>query len=525
MAPFPSGFKEILRVVTESPVHWVGDKTAGDFSVNWFTSSIEGLEEGDVLLVDADDIKNIELKEIEQRHAAALLVLGGTVSDQSPGYEQFPVIYLSGEMDKISLERRLQSALLNQREAVLQRGLRVHSQLSELVAQGEGLEGLAQAMGKISGCGILVQDKRGSILAEQGSGALRGIWGVILEHISALNSLPEVLLDRKKAGMQTGTYTQKIPGDLYRLVSPITVSSVVRGYLSVVGSEQELDPLVYIVAEQGAVVCAIEMARKKAIRETEKRLKGDLLSALLGENISPRDAELWVQTMGLNIERSHVALRFLWDGEDQPSRRRLETLINGKISQSGRKAIVNPLGLEVVCFCEVESGDSRPETVLEFGSSVISQGKEEFPNMGIRCGVGTPAKEISEWRDSFRQAGQALAMARRFGGIKPLYFPDLSVYRLLLQIEHDPELITFQEETLGPLTTHDNCSEMVQTLQAYFEHNGNISRTAESLYIHRNTLVYRLERISDILDLDLANPENRLAIQLALRIQQIKGLC
>jgi purine catabolism regulator len=159
------------------------------------------------------------------------------------------------------------------------------------------------------------------------------------------------------------------------------------------------------------------------------------------------------------------------------------------------------------------------------GRSVIKQGKEEYPEDHIRCGVGATANELSEWRDSFRQAGQALAMARRFEGIKPLYFPDLSVYRLLMQIEHNPELITFQEETLGPLTTHENCQEMVGTLGAYFEHNGNISKTAESLFIHRNTLLYRLERISSILDLDLDNPDNRLAVQLALRIQQMKGLC
>jgi purine catabolism regulator len=376
-----------------------------------------------------------------------------------------------------------------------------------------------------SGCGVLVQDKRASILAQQGSGTLRGIWDVILEHLSALNSLPESLLDRKRAGVQSGTVMQSIPGELFRLVNPITVSSVVRGYLSLVGTQAELDPLAYIVVDQGAIVCAIEMARKKAIRETEKRLKGDLLTALLGDNISPRDAELWVETMGLDLDQVHVALRFMWDGEEQPSRRRLETLVNGEISSRGANAIVNPLGLEVVCFCQVERDAGRPERALELGRSVIKQGKEEYPEDHIRCGVGATANELSEWRDSFRQAGQALAMARRFEGIKPLYFPDLSVYRLLMQIEHNPELITFQEETLGPLTTHENCQEMVGTLGAYFEHNGNISKTAESLFIHRNTLLYRLERISSILDLDLDNPDNRLAVQLALRIQQMKGLC
>ena len=114
-------------------------------------------------------------------------------------------------------------------------------------------------------------------------------------------------------------------------------------------------------------------------------------------------------------------------------------------------------------------------------------------------------------------------MARRFGERKPLYFTDLSVYRLLLQIEHNPEMIAFQEEVLGALIAHENSMELLRTLEAYFEHNGNLSQTAEAMYIHRNTLLYRMERIAEITNLDLNDPENRLALQLALRIQRMTG--
>jgi purine catabolism regulator len=525
MAPIPSGLKEILRIAIEEPVQWITGETDAENPINWFTNSIEDIKEGDVLLTQEDGCSAHLLNLAGNKLAAGVLIIGESEpSIQWEAYD-FPILLIPSEEDITKITRGLQRAVLNQQAAVMQRGLRVHTQLSELVAQGAGLAGLARAMGDISGCGVLVQDKRARILAQQGSGTLRGIWDVILEHLSALNSLPESLLDRKRAGVQSGTVMQSIPGELFRLVNPITVSSVVRGYLSLVGTQAELDPLAHIVVDQGSIVCAIEMARKKAIRETEKRLKGDLLTALLGDNISPRDAELWVDTMGLDLDLAHIALRFMWDGEGQPSRRRLETLVNGEISRRDTHAIVNPLGLEVVCFCQVEREAGRPERALELGRLVIEQGKEEYPEGQIRCGVGSSVTELSEWRDSFRQAGQALAMARRFEGVKPLYFPDLSVYRLLMQIEHNPELITFQEETLGPLTSHENCPEMVRTLGAYFEHNGNISKTAESLFIHRNTLLYRLERISSILDLDLENPDNRLAIQLALRIQQMKGLC
>jgi len=341
--------------------------------------------------------------------------------------------------------------------------------------------------------------------------------------LEPLSSLPKQLLDRKEAGVKAGIVSRPIPGGLLRLIHPIIVGDVVRGYLSLVGIENDFDALDTLVLEQGAIVCGVEMAREKAVREAEKRLKGDLLTALLQDNISPRDAQLWVETMGLDINQAHVALRFMWDGENSPSRRRLETLINGEIANLGARVIVDPMGVEVICFLEVSEGEGRPSDAIELGRAVIEQGKREYPENQIRCGVGGAAYDLSEWRDSFRQAGQALAMARRFGERRPIYFKDLSVYRLLLQIEHNPELISFQEQTLGALLQQEGYEEMLHTLDAYFTHNGNLTQTSEALYIHRNTLNYRMERIQSILGIDLDNPESRLALQLALHIYRMKG--
>jgi len=269
------------------------------------------------------------------------------------------------------------------------------------------------------------------------------------------------------------------------------------------------------------VVCAMEMARSKAVREAEKRLHGDLLTALLQGTLEPRDALLWVQAMGLDPRRHHVALRFAWSSPSPPSRRRLETLVNGEVARLGLPVIVSPMGVEVVCFCQVPEDQRPPQPALELVGGVLEHARQENAGAPVRCGVGSPAPDLTAWRLSFRQAGQALEMARRLGASRPLYFPDLSVYRLLLQIEHDPELVAFQEEILGPLLAYDHGDVLIQTLKAYFEHHGNLSQTAEALFIHRNTLLYRMERIAEITGLDLDNPETRLAVQLALHVHQL----
>jgi purine catabolism regulator len=278
-----------------------------------------------------------------------------------------------------------------------------------------------------------------------------------------------------------------------------------------------------VVVEQGAIACAVEMSRSKAVREAEKRLRGDLLNALVRGELSPRDIRLWTERIGLDLEQAHTCLRFCWDSADPPSVRRLETLVNGEISRQGVTAIVNVLENQVICFCEVVPDKVRAEEALNLGRSVLDRGALTYPDARPRCGIGTPAQSLEDWLTSFRQAGQALEMSQRLAETRPLFYPDLSVYRLLLQIDDSPELKAFQQEILGPLLEHENGKELIRTLEVYFERNGNLKKTAHNLYIHRNTLIYRLERIHEITGLDLDNPETRLALQLTLHIHKMLG--
>jgi purine catabolism regulator len=438
---------------------------------------------------------------------------------------KLPTAAIPDLTDLRSAQRALATVLIHEHTALVERGYLIHLQLSQLGIEGVGLEGLAEAMAHISGRGVLIQDKRLQTLAEQPAPGLLGIWPEVVAPLQNLASLPEALRDRKQAGRQAVSVHQVLPGNIVRLIMPIRVGEMARGYISLlIASADELDALDRLVIEQGALVCGAEMFRSKAIRETEKRLKGRLLSALLQNDLSSRDASLWVESMDLDLAQQHVALRFTWNCAAHPSRRRLETLVNEEARRRDLKLIVSSVGAEVVCFCQAPPETHRPEATLELARAVIALGAQTSPECAILVGVGTVAGDLSEWQLSFRQAGQALEMARKLGATQPLYFSDLLVYRLLMQIEHSPELIAFQEETLGPLLAHDSSSDLLHTLEAFFEHNYNLAQAAEALFIHRNTLVYRLERIAEITRLNLDLPETRLSLQLALHITRMRGV-
>jgi len=517
----PSTLNELLRLGYSHSLSWLTEKPDSDIQVNWVVTGVDEVQVGDVMLVPAVELDPEMVIRVREREGAAIILIGAAPSDYASYPAGLPVAALPGENNLRKVHRDLLNILVNQRAYLMARGVRIQTDLSRLAAEGESMAGIARAVSDISGRGVVVQDKRLNILAEFPSASLLSIWDDILTQLVDIDSLPDEFADRKKAGKDTLILHQEFRDGLARIVTPISVSGVARGYLSLVDTGQPLDALDHLVAEQSALVCAIEMARAKAVREVEKRLKGDLLTALLQENITPRDANLWVQSMGLDLDQAHVAIRFAWDSTAPPSMRRLETLVNGEVTEQGYKVLVEALGSEIVCICQVKSSSGRPEEALNLANAVVNIAAKEFPEISMRCGIGLPSGNLSFWRDSFRQAGQALEMARRLRSRSPRYYPDLSVYRLLLQMEHHPDLHAFREEILRSLLAYEGSGDLIKTLEVYFDHNGNLSQAAEALFIHRNTLIYRMERIAEISGLDLDNTETRLAIQLALRIHRM----
>lgn len=519
--PSPITLQQLLRLAFGSSPVWYTPAPQA-LPVRWIAAGLDELQSGDLLLLEVKNAPQRDLTTAVGRGAAAVLVLGKAADfelDLPPG---LPLVRADPVDDLRAVHKLLLTIFINQRAALMERGVRIHNQLAQISAEGGGLEGLAAAIGEISGRGVVIQDKRLMLLAQQPSPALVSVWADVLLPVVEAENMPLELRDRKAAGRYQGLHEMDLPGGLTRLLTPIVVGGVARGYLSLVGLGSELDSLDHLVLEQGARICAVEMARAKAVRETEKRLKGDLLGALLNEDLDPRDALLWVESIGLDPDEPHSALRFAWGGTEPPSRRRLETMVNGEVSRLELQVLVNPLGDEIVCFCPVSALDRRTEA-LRLGRAVIEQGLVEQPENPIRCGIGTAVGELADWRVTFRQAGQALQMARRLRATTPQHFSDLSVYRLLLQIEHSPELVAFQEELLGPLLAHESARELLNTLEAYFACNGNLTQAAESLFVHRNTLIYRMERIAAISGLDFELPETRLALQLALHIYRMRG--
>ncbi|MEO6457595.1 MAG: helix-turn-helix domain-containing protein [Chloroflexia bacterium] len=139
---------------------------------------------------------------------------------------------------------------------------------------------------------------------------------------------------------------------------------------------------------------------------------------------------------------------------------------------------------------------------------------------GVACGI-SDAKTVQQAKDSLAEAEMSLLASQRLYDNRPIQYADMGADRLLLLLLRDRpmELKTFVEQTLGPLLRHDasSASPLLPTVRSFVEHGGRLRETASQIYVHRNTLTYRLDRAAELLGANLKEPRARLAIELALR--------
>ena len=141
-------------------------------------------------------------------------------------------------------------------------------------------------------------------------------------------------------------------------------------------------------------------------------------------------------------------------------------------------------------------------------------------------GIGKPTQNWQEFKDSYYQAVLALEIGQSLSSkVQVMRYEDLGLYKLLCHIKNKNILRDYLEETLRPLFEYDAKygGDLCRTLRVYLE-KGSQQETADILVIHRQTLIYRLKRISEILHKDLSNPKTRMELYVGHLIMDIADM-
>lgn len=461
--------------------------------------------------------------------AAALISFQDLTSEvkRAALHLDFPVFVLPENTALRYVQRVITSLLLDRQTQTTERGMELYRELSEMSLDGRGLEAMADMMSTVTGKIIAIQDKRLDIRAMSVPADNEIDVTQVRDALRQRDNLPTILRNRKAAARARQSYWQQllpIEENVGRLLSPIVSGDRARGYVSVVGLAGDLDLLDSLTAEHGAAACALEMAKAKAVSEAEKKLRGDFLEGLLAGTLPQKEIERLEGRLDHDTTQAHAVITVAWDDPEPPSLRRLETAMNWLLSSHNRPAILHVYAGDHVAVFQVLRDEEDMSTAHELDRRLREHIQAEFGDVRLVSGVSGPAKTLADWPSVHQEALQAMQLGQRLKFSHMVEFNSLGIYQLLSHIEHLAPVQTFTQQIIGPLADYDrrHRGSLVQTIDAYFAHHANVSQTAESLFIHRNTLLYRLERIQELTGQDINQADMRLALHLALKLWQLR---
>jgi PucR family transcriptional regulator, purine catabolism regulatory protein len=394
-----------------------------------------------------------------------------------------PLVELPAAIDLRSLERDIHRLIADPDLQIERWASQLYSELTQRILNGAGINGVLQSLVERTGRSVACYSVSGRLRAQQMHEGARPVFEILR---------PEASGELHILGQQV--YVEQI-GD--------------TGWLALAGTE--LDQGDRLAARQGAAALALELAKEQAVKDAEARVRGDLVRTILSgtpvdaESINNQAAEL-----GYQLDKPHVAVVIAPTNGDSPAS--LQPLVERILQQ--RKIIAPVLAREdsMLVFVPLV-GSTTAHTILD----ALQQ------TQPVTAGLSSVAANATQWSRALDEAEQALALGRQlFGNKSVTAFADLGIYRLLLAQRDSPELGRFYRDTLGPLLDHGSSSaDLIDTLEGYFLARGNVSRAATLLHVHRNTLIYRLQRISEIAGIDWERAEDQLALQIALKVHRV----
>ncbi|HEY7355121.1 MAG TPA: helix-turn-helix domain-containing protein, partial [Ktedonobacterales bacterium] len=289
-----------------------------------------------------------------------------------------------------------------------------------------------------------------------------------------------------------------------------------------------------------------DIMKQQAILNVERRFQADFLDDLLSGRIQSREA-VSARASALAWNLDHPALvmviAFHRAGQD-PAQRwrnhgsfrrdgvRLIDLARGALQKLDRGVILWERSDSLVALLsEPCARQSQPALVRQASMQFARQINEELHLAGgedcSTIGVGRAYSDPLKLHLSYEESRQALTIgAKVWGSGAVTHFEDLGVYRILHHHPDKAELDNFAEEVLGKLIEYDRKrnTDLVDTLDVLMDCNLNISVAARRLYLHYNSLRYRLQKIEELIGPFVDDAHQRFNLQFALRIRKARQL-
>ena len=254
--------------------------------------------------------------------------------------------------------------------------------------------------------------------------------------------------------------------------------------------------------------------RRRVARETERRLAGDVLAGALGGRLDPTELRRRLEPFGIGDEAAVLVFAL-----DDPAS--AEPALERALAADACPAVVAPhaSGRRELLCAVVDAADRDPVDLAADARKALINDRG-----AVRAAASRPAPP-EELRHSFHEARCALEATSIDNGTAPevASWRDLGAFTLLLSIQDDEALKLYCDSVLGPIEEGDEeyGGELLRSLEAFIEQNGQWEKAAREVYCHRHTLRYRMRKVEELTGRDLSRAHDRIEFWLALRAREL----
>lgn len=305
------------------------------------------------------------------------------------------------------------------------------------------------------------------------------------------------------------------------IVAPIIVDKEYFGNITCWAVKQNHIAMDIAVLEKASSLISLEFLRLKVRYDMEQQYRSDFMRELLF-NKSMTEMDLTELGKRYHIDNKSNYVCFFVDTIKGPNVdldfMQWKEELTVAIQELWPNILIGMIRGKI-CIIHQLNGQDNAQAVAEKIYNIIHSILKDVESLYM--GVGGVYDGFSGIRKSFYQAEQAIKLIEMNKSLEPIiYFEKLGMYRLLEPLIGTQTLSDFYDNSIGKLVNADSKGELILTLQTYFNENEVLNTSADKLFIHVNTLKYRMKRIEEITGLDLRQSEDKLTLFLGLKIYE-----
>ncbi|ELK47099.1 PucR family transcriptional regulator [Halobacillus sp. BAB-2008] len=434
----------------------------------------------------------------------------------------FPIIEIPADNSLGDIVNEILSSILDRRTNELKEALETHKRFTDHVMRGKGMEGLMRNIAETIDHPVVLLDPYAKPIAYSNVSTRlkKGIGELYFKDFSA--------------------YFPDTPFFSFSIVSDRECYSVFvvhthekrAGYLLVMGELHPTDHGKMLTIEQAVNVISFELVKENALKQYSKRVKNDFFFHFT-EGLYHSDDEVVSRAKEFSLQReaNYICAAgkvdgSLAEGSYTQNQRAIDAIyeyMEDEVIRLSSSTHLFTKGDLCVLIFEVKDTVENINAYARSSLGLVQKKIEQRFQRSLSFGVSNIARGLLQVKNAFKEAERAMktgTLAGKHGFIQLYQTKDIEE---LLRIIPREDLQEFCAHSLKPLLSRgmDKEETLLQTLFVFLETHCQISETAKRLYVHRNTVVYRLEKCEELLGERVSDSEVTIRLRLALRIRHL----